>query len=87
MTLEETLDQIKPLDKKAMDIASKRWDSIAKPLHSLGKMEKLVIQIAGITGNSDMNVKKRALVPMCADNGVVAEGVTQTGQEVTAIVA
>ena len=47
MTLEETLAQIKPLDKNAMDVAAKRWDSIAKPLHSLGKMEKLVIQIAG----------------------------------------
>ena len=81
MTLEETLAQIKPLDKNAMDVAAKRWDSIAKPLHSLGKMEKLVIQIAGITGNPDMKIQKRALVPMCADNGVVEEGVTQTGQE------
>ena len=87
MTLEETLARIKPLDKNAMDVAAKRWDSIAKPLHSLGKMEKLVIQIAGITGNPDMKLQKRALVPMCADNGVVEEGVTQTGQEVTAIVA
>lgn len=52
MTLEETLAQIKPLDKNAMDVAAKRWDSIAKPLHSLGKMEKLVIQIAGITRQS-----------------------------------
>ena len=41
MTLEETLVQIKPLDERAMEIAAKRWDSIAKPLHSLGKMEKL----------------------------------------------
>ena len=87
MTLEETLVQIKPLDERAMKIAAKRWDSIAKPLHSLGKMEQLVIQIAGITGDPDMHIKKRALVPMCADNGVVEEGVTQTGQEVTAIVA
>ena len=87
MTLEETLVQIKPLDERAMEIAAKRWDSIAKPLHSLGKMEKLVIQIAGITGDPDIHIKKRALVPMCADNGVVEEGVTQTGQEVTAIVA
>ena len=87
MTLEETLARIRPLDKNAMEIAAKRWDSIAKPLHSLGKMEKLVIQIAGITGSPDMALQKRALVPMCADNGVVEEGVTQTGQEVTAIVA
>lgn len=87
MTLEETLAMIKPLDENTMNIAKKRWNSIAKPLHSLGKMEELVIQIAGITGSPDMAVQKRALVPMCADNGVVEEGVTQTGQEVTAIVA
>ena len=87
MTLEETLDCIKPLNKTSMKVASKRWDSIAKPLHSLGKLEELVIQIAGITGNPDVHISKRALVPMCADNGVVAEGVTQSGQEVTAIVS
>ena len=72
MTLEETLQKIHPLDEKAMEISRKRWDSIAKPLHSLGKMEDLVVQIAGITGSPDMNLKKRALVAMCADNGVVA---------------
>lgn len=87
MTLEETLKQIRPLNKEAMEGAGKRWDSIAKPLHSLGKMEDLVIQIAGIQETPDISVKKRALVSMCADNGVVEEGVTQTGQEVTAIVA
>lgn len=87
MTFEETILQIKPLNEEAMKVASARWDSIAKPLHSLGKLEKLLIQIAGITGNPDINLDKRALVAMCADNGVVEEGVTQTGQEVTAIVA
>ena len=86
-TLEETLAAITPLDEKAMEIAQKRWDSIAKPLHSLGKLETLLIQIAGITGNPDIDFSRRALVAMCADNGVVEEGVTQTGQEVTAIVA
>lgn len=45
------------------------------------------MQIAGITGSADVRLDKRALVAMCADNGVVEEGVTQTGQEVTAIVA
>ena len=75
------------MDQEAVCAAQKRWDSIAKPLHSLGKMEKIVIQIAGITGSADVRLDKRALVAMCADNGVVEEGVTQTGQEVTAIVA
>lgn len=87
MTLEEAKKQIRPVDQEAVCAAQKRWDSIAKPLHSLGKMEKIVMQIAGITGSADVRLDKRALVAMCADNGVVEEGVTQTGQEVTAIVA
>lgn len=87
MILEETVARIEPLDQKAMETVQKRWDSIAKPLHSLGKLETLLIQIAGITGDPDIDLSKRALIAMCADNGVVAEGVTQSGQEVTAIVA
>ncbi|MBQ8306192.1 MAG: nicotinate-nucleotide--dimethylbenzimidazole phosphoribosyltransferase [Blautia sp.] len=87
MTLNETLEKIKELDGEAMRIASARWDSIAKPLHSLGKMEEMTIRIAGITGDPDIPIAKKALAAFCADNGVVEEGVTQTGQEVTAIVA
>ncbi len=87
MTLEETIQKIKPLDQIAMSVTQKRWDSIAKPLHSLGKLEDMVIRIAGITGTPDVEFGKRALVAMCADNGVVEEGVTQTGQEITALVS
>ena len=56
-------------------------------MKSLGKLESSLIQIAGIQGTERIQLGKKALVIMCADNGVVAEGVTQTGQEVTAIVA
>lgn len=87
MTINETIAAVRPLDQQIMEKAKKRWDSIAKPLHSLGKMEDLIIQIAGITGKFNVDIHKKALVAMCADNGVVEEGVTQTGQEVTAIVA
>ena len=91
MTREEELgiiiDGIENLDNVAMETARKKWNSIAKPLHSLGKLEEHIIRIAGITGNAEVELKNRALIAMCADNGVVEEGVTQTGQEVTAIVA
>lgn len=87
MELQEELEKIHPLDAQAMRLCQKKWDSIAKPLHSLGKMEDLLVQIAGITGSASVTLTKKALVVMCADNGVVEEGVTQTGQEVTAIVA
>ena len=91
MTREEELgiiiDGIENLDNVAMETARKKWNSIAKPLHSLGKLEEHIIRIAGITGNAEVELKNRALIAMCADNGVVEEGVTQSGQEVTKIVA
>ena len=87
MTLKEAVKKVRPLDEKAMEGAKQRWDSIEKPLHSLGELENMLTQIAGITGTPDVRVEKKAVVAMCADNGVVEEGVTQTGQEVTAIVA
>ena len=85
--LEQVIRQIRPLDEHAMEQAKKQWNSIAKPLHSLGKLEEHISRIAGITGNPDVKIEEKALIVMCADNGVVEEGVTQTGQEVTAIVA
>ena len=85
--LSEEIMKIKPLDEEAMAQCKNRWDSIAKPLHSLGKLEDHTIRIAGMTGDVNVRIDKRALIDMCADNGVVVEGVTQTGQEVTAIVA
>lgn len=87
MTLEEIIRQIRPLDKRAMTGAQMRWDSIAKPLGSLGLLEGAVIRIAGITGSPEVDLSRRCVVIFCGDNGVVAQGVTQTGQDVTAIVA
>ena len=87
MTLEEVVRGIAPADQAAMEQARRRWDSIAKPLGSLGLLEEAVVRMAGIAGSPDVDISRRAVVVMCADNGVVARGVTQTGQEVTAIVA
>lgn len=85
--LEETLQAIVPGDAAAATICKKRWDSIAKPLHSLGWMEDGIARIAGAQHSAEVRTRRKILIPMCADNGIVAEGVTQTGQEVTAIVA
>lgn len=81
------LEAVDPLDEITMEESQIRWNQIAHPLHSLGRLEDVIIQISGMTKDATMHLEKKALVIMCADNGVVAEGVTQTGQEVTAIVA
>ena len=87
MTLQEVLSSITPADQAACRAAEQHWDTVAKPLGSLGLLEQAVVRLAGIAGTPDVHIAKRAVVAMCADNGVVAEGVTQTGQEVTAVVA
>ena len=85
--LQEINQQIQPANEQVSRQAECYWDRIAKPLKSLGKMETMVTKIAGMSRTLNVDVSKRALIIMCADNGVVEEGVTQTGQEVTGIVA
>lgn len=87
MLFEETLEKIQPASKEAAKQAQKHWDSLAKPLGSLGLLEEAVIRIAAMTGNPEYIPDPCAVAVMCADNGVVAQGVTQTGSEVTALVA
>ncbi len=87
MELRELISRITPPDEGAMKAAQDRWNGIAKPIGSLGLLEEAVIRIAGLTGSPRVKLGKRAVLVFCADNGVVAEGVTQTGQEVTALVA
>lgn len=85
-TLTEALAQIKPAKAEAAEAARARWNSLAKPLYSLGLLEEAVCRAAAAQGSADVKLDKPALVIMCADNGVVAEGVSQVGQEVTATV-
>lgn len=82
--LNELIKSISPLNENAMKKAQEKWDNIAKPLRSLGVLEDMIIKLSGITGSSEITSLKKAVLIFCADNGVVAEGVTQTGSEVTA---
>ena len=87
MTIEEAVSRVRPLDAAAMRAAEKRFSDIAMPLGGLGLLQDAIIQLAGIQRKPVPIIRPRAAVIFCADNGVVEEGVTQTGQEVTAIVA
>lgn len=85
---EETLDRLK-LDKPDCKIYKKvleNWDSIAKPLDGMGRFETITAQIGAILGTDEIDLSKKAVIIMCADNGIVEEGVTQSGQNVTAAV-
>lgn len=78
------LDKISPLDKIAMKSAKERLDNLAKPMGSLGRLEEIAIQLAGITGKLNNKITKKAIVLMCSDNGVCEEGVASSPQLVTA---
>ena len=66
---------IHPADVVTKGNAQKKWNSIAKPLHSLGKLEDHIMQIAALNGDTDVNLNRKALIVMCADNGIVEEGI------------
>ena len=72
---------------QAAQAARRRWFSVAKPLDSLGLLEDMVVKLAGIQGGDQVDISRRCCLTFCADNGVVAEGVTQTDSSVTAAVA
>ena len=74
-------------DESVRLAARRRWDALAKPIDGLGCFEETVARIAGMTGSTEFDLSRKALVIMCADNGIVDEGVSQTGREVTYEVA
>ena len=69
------------------EAVKKNWDRIAKPLDSLGELENVVCRIGAIQETDRPHVKNAVAVILCADNGIVEEGVSQCGKEVTRICA
>jgi nicotinate-nucleotide--dimethylbenzimidazole phosphoribosyltransferase len=82
-SLDRILRAIKPLDSSARASAQNRQDNLTKPAGSLGRLEELSVQIAGIRGMAIPALEHKAIVTMAADHGVVAEGVSLYPQDVT----
>lgn len=84
--LKESLNKVRAIDINAKNDAVKRLDSLAKPLGSMGYLEDIAARMAGITGNVYNKIHKKNIIIMCADNGVVKEGVSSCPQKLTAAV-
>ncbi|MCR5837720.1 MAG: cobyric acid synthase [Lachnospiraceae bacterium] len=84
--ISEDEDRKKEYSKIAKEIKT-GWDSVAKPLDSLGELERITAKIGAIQGTPYPKTDNKAIVVMCADNGVVDEKISQSGQEVTLAVA
>ena len=85
--LDTAIKAVRIPDADAAAACRARWNRIGKPLYGLGALEDILVKIAAAQRTEKVDIRKKALVIFCADNGVVEEGVSQTGQEVTAIVA
>ena len=81
--LDALVRAVAPLDRSAMTAAEEHQARLAKPSGSLGRLEELSIQLAGITGRVHNALNKKQLLVFAADNGVVAEGVSSAPQSVT----
>ena len=82
-TITDIINRIKPLDRAAMTAARSRQKSLTKPEGSLGRLEEISVQLAGVQAVSIPKVREKAIIVMAADHGVVAEKVGNWPQEVT----
>ena len=89
MLTKEKLFEIKiePPNPDILRAAGRKWDGISKPIDGLGDFERIVARIAAIEGDIQPSIDKRVAVIFCADNGIVEEGISQAGSEITAAVA
>ena len=79
--------RIDPFNSEKYNEIMGLWDKVAKPLGSLGRFESMIARIGAVHDSSRIDIGKRAVIVMCSDNGIVEEGVSQSGQDVTAAVA
>jgi len=86
--LQKTIEGIpSELNKEAMEEARAHLDYLLKPQGSFGRMEELIIKLAGIKGEVKLELNKKAVVMMCADNGVYQEGFHSYPQDITKLIA
>jgi nicotinate-nucleotide--dimethylbenzimidazole phosphoribosyltransferase len=81
--LDEVIGRIEPLDGAAAVSAAAGLDRLTKPPGSLGRLEAIAVQLAGITGRADATTRPRTIVVAAADHGVAARNVSAYPSEVT----
>ena len=81
--LKTLLKTVTPPNKAARAAAHAHWAALAKPLGGLGRLETMVEDAAALMGTETPDLANRAVLVLCADNGVVAQGVSQTDASVT----
>ncbi len=84
---QDVIKNISKLNKNYLDLAKNYLDNLTKPIGSLGQLENIYMQLAGIFENLTFDIEKKNILIFCADNGVVEEKVSCCPKEYTKIVA
>lgn len=83
----DIINEIEPVDSAVYQACIDRFNDVAKPIGSLGQLESELARIGAMQRTAHIDISKKCLMLYCADNGVVAQGVAQCGQEVTTAIA
>ncbi len=81
--INQAINSIKPLDERAMAEARMRQDNLTKPQGSMGQLEFLSIQVAGIKGDARPRIIHKVIFTLTGDHGVTRKGVSAYPSEVT----
>jgi len=87
LEFENLIALVTPTSQSHRQLAKKHWDSIAKPLDSLGEFEKIFQKLSAIYESEIPDISNKCITVMCADNGIVKEGISQSDKNVTLAVA
>lgn len=87
MQLQSILENIRPVNSEAYAACIARFDQVAKPVGGLGRLETLLARLAAVYGSAAIDIRRKCVLVFCADNGVTAQGVSQSGHEVTTAIA
>ena len=87
LEFENLIALVTPTSQSHRQLAKKHWDSIAKPLDSLGEFEKILQKLSAIYESEIPDISSKCITVMCADNGIVKEGISQSDKDVTLAVA
>ncbi len=87
LEFENLIALVTPTSQSHRQLAKKHWDSIAKPLDSLGEFEKIFQKLSAMYESEIPDISNKCITVMCADNGIVKEGISQSDKDVTLAVA
>ncbi|MBR7196750.1 nicotinate-nucleotide--dimethylbenzimidazole phosphoribosyltransferase [Pseudomonas sp. 14A] len=77
------LNPCKTVNSDIIEQATERQQQLTKPAGSLGRLESVAVQLAGLQGQLKPTLEQVWIAIFAGDHGVVAEGVSAYPQEVT----